>query len=169
MRNQSGYSLIELLTVIGIVAILAAFAIPDLIGWRSKAQLGRAARDVYSSFQKAKLEAIRRTAFCTVTFDASTYKVFIDSNQNLALDAGEQILLSAKWSRYPGVSLDASQAGCEGDGLSFTNPSNSIAFASDGLPRNNAGGLGSGKVCLKNQAGRQKVITVGTAGNIRID
>ena len=34
MRNQSGYSLIEVLTVIGIVAILAALAIPNLIGWK---------------------------------------------------------------------------------------------------------------------------------------
>jgi prepilin-type N-terminal cleavage/methylation domain-containing protein len=169
MRNQSGYSLIELLTVIGILAILAAFAVPDWIGGRNRAQLGRAARDVYSIFQKAKLEAIRRTAFCTVSFDAATYKVFIDSNQNLVLDAGEQTLLAGKWSGYPGVSLDASQAGCEGGGLSFTNPSNSIAFAADGLPRNNAGGLGSGKVCLKNQSGRHKSISVGMAGNIRID
>lgn len=169
MRNQSGYSLIEVLTVIGIVAILAALAIPDLIGWRSKAQLGRAARDVYSSFQKAKIEAIRRTAFCTVTFDATTYKVFVDSNQNLVLDAGEQVIRSGKWSGYPGVILDTSRTGCEGDGLSFANPTNGIAFASDGLPRNNSGGLGSGAVCLKNQAGRQKIVTVGMGGNIRID
>ncbi|MGE5256955.1 MAG: GspH/FimT family pseudopilin [Hyphomicrobiales bacterium] len=169
MRNQSGYSLIELLTVIGILAILAAFALPDLLGWRNKAQLSRAARDVYSGFQKAKLEAIRRTAFCTVSFDATTYKVFVDSNQNLVWDAGEQILLSGKWSGYPGVSLDTSQAGCEADGLSFANPSDSIAFASDGLPRNNAGGLGSGKVCLKNKSGKQKTISVSSVGNIRID
>ena len=169
MRNQSGYSLIELLTVIGILAILAAFALPDLIGWRNKAQLGRAARDVYSSFQKAKLEAIRRTASCAVTFDATSYKVFVDSNQNLVLDAGEQILLSAIWSGYPGVSLDASQAGCEGDGLSFANPNNAIAFASDGLPRNNIGGLGSGKVCLKDKSGKQKTISVSPVGNVRID
>lgn len=169
MRNQSGYSLIEVLTVIGIVAILAALAIPDLIGWRNKAQLGRAARDVYSSFQKAKLEAIRRTAFCTVTFDATAYMVFIDSNQNLVLDAGEQVILTGNWSGYRGVSLDTEQADCAGDGLTFANPDNGIAFAPDGLPRNKDGGLSSGKVCLKNKSGKQKTISVSPVGNVRID
>ena len=48
------------MTVIAIFAILSAIAIPGFIGWRNKAQLSRAARDVYSSFQRAKSESVRR-------------------------------------------------------------------------------------------------------------
>ena len=38
MRGQIGFSLIELLTVIGIIAILAVIAIPVYLGQREKAQ-----------------------------------------------------------------------------------------------------------------------------------
>jgi prepilin-type N-terminal cleavage/methylation domain-containing protein len=33
VRKNSGFTLIELMTVIGIIAIVSAIAIPNLIGW----------------------------------------------------------------------------------------------------------------------------------------
>jgi type IV fimbrial biogenesis protein FimT len=68
MRNNKGFSLIEIMTVIGILAILAAVATPGLISWRHNAQLRRAAQDVYSNLQKAKVEAARRNTAITITF-----------------------------------------------------------------------------------------------------
>jgi type IV fimbrial biogenesis protein FimT len=167
MNKNSGFSLFELLTAIAIISILAAIAVPNFISWRNNSQLSRAARDVYSSFQKAKLEAIRRNMTCTITFTTNDYMIYVDSNQSLSLDGGEEVIRSRNLSEYPGVSLDTSQGG--GDGLSFVNPNNSIAFAPDGLPRNNLSSLGSGTVFLRNQGSRQNTVTISTAGNIRID
>ena len=168
MRNNKGFTIMEVLTVTAIIAILTAIAIPGFIGWRNNAQLGRAARDVYSSFQKAKVESVRRNVNCGIKFRANDYVIYLDSNLNFDFDAGEEIQI-VNWSQYSGVRLDPDEGG-DGDGLTFANPDFGIVFASDGLPRNNAGGLGSGTVFLTNQSNtRQNTVTISTAGNIQIN
>jgi hypothetical protein len=104
---------------------------------------------------------------CTITFGVNGYTVYVDSNRSLTLDGGEEVIRSRNWSDFSGVGLDASAGG--GDGLSFANPGNSLAFAPDGLPRNNLNSLGSGTVFLTYQGNRQSTVTISTAGNIRID
>ena len=170
MRNNKGFSLMELMTVIGILAILCAIAIPGFIGWRSKAQLSRAARDVYSSFQKAKMASVRRNENCGIKFRAHDYVIYMDFNLNFDFDAGtDEVIQTINWSEYPGVKLDPGEGG-DGDGLTFANPDFGIVFASDGLPRNSVGGLGSGTVFLTDQSNtRQKRVTILTAGNIQIN
>ena len=170
MRNNKGFSIMELLTVIAIFAILSAIAIPGFIGWRNNAQLGRAARDVYSSFQKAKAESVRRNENCGIKFRANDYVIYMDSNTNFDFDAGtDQVIQTINWSQYPGVKLDPGEGG-DGDGLTFANPDFGIVFASDGLPRNNVGGLSSGTVFITNQSNtRQNTVTISTAGNIQIN
>ena len=37
LRNNSGFTLAELMVVLGIIAIISALAIPGLIGWDSQA------------------------------------------------------------------------------------------------------------------------------------
>lgn len=171
MRNNKGFSIMELMTVIAVLAILSAIAIPGFIGWRNNAQLGRAARDVYSSFQKAKLESVRRNENCGIEFrDAQNdYFIYMDSNANFAFDAGEDVIQTVNWSQYPGVRLDPDEGG-DGDGRTFANPDFGIFFASDGLPRNSSNGLASGTVFLTNQSNtRQNTVTISTAGNIQIN
>jgi prepilin-type N-terminal cleavage/methylation domain-containing protein len=167
MQKDSGFSLAELLTVIAILAILAAIAIPGLIGWRSKAQLGRAARDVYSNFQKAKIEAARRNTPCTITFSANDYVVYTDINADWAYQAGEEIVGPIPWSNYPGVSLDTAEGG--GDGLSFANPGNGIAFTPNGFTQDNTGTLAGGTVYLSSQGNKKTRIVLSPAGSVRIN
>jgi len=159
MRKDSGFSFIELLTVIAILAILTAIAVPSYISWRSNSQVRRAALDIYSNLQMAKSEAVKRNTLCAVTFGPNNFMVYVD-NGNLAFDAGEQIINTIPWSRYPGVNLD---------NTTFTNPANSIAFAPDGLPRDNANNLGSGNVNISYQGANQKTIQVFIAGAVRIN
>ena len=169
MRSKTGFTLMELLTVIAIIAILAAIALPGFVGWRNKAQLSRAARDVYSSFQKAKMESVRRNGNCGIEFRANDYVIYMDSDLSFDFNAvNDQVIQTVNWSQYPGVKLDQSKGG--GDGLTFSNPDSGLVFAPDGLPRNNVGGLGSGTVFITFQnSSRQSTVTISTVGNIQIN
>ena len=160
MRKERGFSLVELITVIALLAILAAIAVPGYISWRSNSQLRRAALDVYSSLQKTKSEAVKRNILCAVTFSSSNFMAYVDNNGNLAYDAGEQIINTIPWSRYAGVSWVST---------TFNNPADSIAFAPDGLPRDNANLLGSGEIIIRSQSNMQKRIEVLIAGTIKIN
>lgn len=159
MRKDSGFSFVEMMTVIAILGILATIAVPNYISWRANAQIRRAALDVYSSLQKAKSEAVKRNTLCAVTFGADDFTVYVD-NGNLTYDGGEQIINTIPWSKYPGVVLD---------NTTFTNPANSIAFAPDGLPRDNTNNLGSGDINISYGGTKQKTIEVFIAGAIKIN
>ena len=168
MRDNNGFSAVELLTVIGIIAIMAAVAVPSFISWRNNSQLSRATQDLYSNFQNAKNQAARRNTFCTISFDtvAGNYTVFVDDDQDLTLDAGEQVLGTVAWLEYPGVLLDTAQGG--GDGLIFTNPNNAIAFAPNGFCFNNTGSLAGGNVFLSNNT-RDTQIIITPTGSVSIN
>ncbi len=140
---------------------------PGIIQWRADAQLSYAAQDVYSNFQKAKVEAARRNAYCTIIFNTNNFTAFVDSNQNFTLDGGETVINSINLSDYPGVSLDPSQGG--GDGLTFANPDNGLAFAPNGFPMDNTNSITSGTVFLINNGNGQASIGVSPAGNVRIN
>jgi type IV fimbrial biogenesis protein FimT len=167
MRNNKGFSLMELMTVIGILGILGAIAIPGYLGWRDNTQLTRAAQDMYSIFQKAKIEAARRNTIVAITLAANVGTVYVDSNGNFAPDGGENIISSIDLSDYPGVNLDTSEGG--GDGITFANPDDTIAFAPNGFPLDNTGSLTSGTVFLTNRKGRKANIRISPAGNVGIN
>jgi len=168
MRDNRGFTVMELMTVIGIIAILASIAFPNFIRWRNNSQLSRATQALYSDFQRAKIQAVRSNTLCTITFDtvAGNYTVFVDNDQDLTLDAGEQVIRTVNWSEYPLVSLNTALGG--GDGLIFTNPNNAIAFAPNGFCLNNTGSLTAGTVFLRNN-NRQTRINITPAGSVSIN
>ena len=167
MQKDAGFTLMELMVTVGILAVLAAIAIPSIIGGRGSAQLGRAARDVYSNFQKAKFEAGRRNTPCTVTFRANDYVIYVDANDDWIYQAGEEITSPVPWSDYPGVRLDVAQGG--GDGLSFTNPVDGIEFTPNGFAGDNTGTLAGGTVFLIGRGSKTSTIVISPAGNVRIE
>jgi type IV fimbrial biogenesis protein FimT len=161
MRNNKGFTVIELLTVIGIIAVMASIAVPNFIRWRNNSQLSRATQNLYSNFQSAKSQAARSNTLCSITFDtvAGNYTVFVDDDQDLTLDAGEQVIRTVNWSEYPGVTVNV---------LAFANPANGIAFAPNGFCLDNTGSLAAGSVSLGN-SNRQTSINITAAGSVSIN
>jgi type IV fimbrial biogenesis protein FimT len=168
MRSEKGFTLVELIITIALIAVVSAIAVPNVLVWRQNAELKGAARDVLSNFQLAKITAIERNTYCTITFSQAPagYTLFVDANENLTYDGGEEVVKNVLLSEYGTTSFDTSQGG--GDGLTFSNPTNGVAFASDGLPKSSSG-FGSGSVFLKNDQNKTTSVILSSAGNIRLE
>lgn len=153
MKRDLGFTLMELMITIAIIGVMSTIALPSVMSWRENTQLQRAARDVYSDFQKAKSDAVKRNTWCSLDFTAGGYSVFVDANNNIGFDAGEPVLTTLSWSDYGTITVQSN-----------TFPGSPMAFADDGLVR---GALG-GSIVLQNGRGDQTSVIVSQAGNIRI-
>ncbi|MBW2129982.1 MAG: prepilin-type N-terminal cleavage/methylation domain-containing protein, partial [Deltaproteobacteria bacterium] len=58
-KKQEGFTLLELIMTMVILAILATIAIPTFSVWLPEYRLKKAARDLYSNIQLAKMQAVR--------------------------------------------------------------------------------------------------------------
>ena len=161
--EKNGFTIYELLTVIGIIAILTIIVIPNMISWRSEAKLHGASNNLRADLQMAKLRALREKAIVAVIFNANSYKIFIDNGAganagNWNLDADEALI---RIRRLPaGVSIVLP--------TSFDSPNNRTRFNGRGLPDPatlTGGGL-TGMITFKNSGGSQMQITLNRLGRI---
>ncbi len=72
-KRQGGFSLVELLIVMGLIVILAAVTVPLFLTNIPKYRLRGAARMVVSDFQRAKLEAVKRNCNVEIRFTPGVY------------------------------------------------------------------------------------------------
>jgi len=80
MRNKKGFSLLELMIVIAIIAIVSAVAIPALLSWLPGYRLRAAVRDLKSDMVLSRLRAIRENASVATNFNTggNSYTIFVD-------------------------------------------------------------------------------------------
>ncbi|MDI6727736.1 MAG: prepilin-type N-terminal cleavage/methylation domain-containing protein [Thermodesulfovibrionales bacterium] len=76
-RGQEGFSLVELLVTIGIIAVVAAIAIPQLQSYATNSRLKSAARDVMGDIFLYKERAIAENRQYRITFNigGNTYTI----------------------------------------------------------------------------------------------
>lgn len=68
MNGNKGFSLVELLVVIGIIGVLAGISIPGLISWSRNASYKEAANLALTALRQAKGQAINLNQPVTVLF-----------------------------------------------------------------------------------------------------
>ena len=91
-NKQSGFTLIEMMIIIAILAIFAAIAVPNFLSYLPKSRLNGAARQVMGDLMAARMNAVSQNCDATVTFASGNpeYKIWTDSNNNDTIDSGEE-------------------------------------------------------------------------------
>lgn len=100
LKATAGFSLVEMLTTMSILAILLAIASPGLASLTSANALASAQSELAAAMMMARGEAMKRglqvglTAAAPVAGTEFTggWTVFVDSNANGIFDAGEQVV-----------------------------------------------------------------------------
>lgn len=92
LANSKGYNIIELVVVMGIVAIFSASAIPNYSRWVLKRQVDGEAKKLSMDLQLARISAIKNNNNVVVTFNnpaANQYTVHDDTNNDNVVNGVE--------------------------------------------------------------------------------
>jgi type IV fimbrial biogenesis protein FimT len=110
MRKDSGFTLIELIVIIAIVAIFAAIAVPNFLSYIPKSRLNGAARQVMGDLMAARMKAVKLNHRVKVFFYSDhQYKICDDANNDGTVDDGEgNVQVKDIHSNYHDVTLTKS-------------------------------------------------------------
>lgn len=165
-RFSTGFSFPELLVVVAMIGVFAAFALPTLSESIQNSRVKELSSNLSVSLFLAQSEAVKRGVQISIGSQQNTgnewkkgWDVFVDLNRNGVMDAGEELLSSYN---------------IEDNGVTLTSKdsvfSSWIAFLPSGAAKGNGGISGSFWVCRADQDSvNSRTITVQASGNIHIE
>ena len=101
-RAAAGFTMIELLLVVGLVGVLAAVGLPSMSDLVTSNRMKDVSLNLYTSMTLARSEAIKRNAgnISVVPGSGASWQngwtVCVDTNANGACDSGETVLVSGE-------------------------------------------------------------------------
>ena len=161
--RQKGFTLLELMTTLGVAAILMSVAIPNLKTFKMNAQRSAAINELVSGVHLARNTAVTRNArvaVCASTDSAGCnstnwedgWIAFVDNDSDQTVDAGETILRASE--------------GMQGITVDSVNFASSFMFRPNGriMSNNIATNNGEFTFCDRRGADEARVLLVDIAG-----
>ena len=164
IRNKSGFTMTELMMVIGVIAIASAIAVPNFIAWIPKHKLGTASRDVLGALELARMQAVRSRSNAVIQFPNSTdYMMWVDNGEgggtanDGVLNGTEPIIRNA--SMPAGITITSAD---------FSG-NNDFVFDRRGFPLDTGGNPTNGQVRITNpKDGDFRDVNLSFGGNVSI-
>lgn len=173
MSKQAGITFMEIVIVIAILGIVSAIAIPNLIGWFPQHRLGVATRDMITTLQRARIQAIKDNTDIIVDVNVGndTYTVFQDDGAGSPDADNNGIPDNAlNWVRDGSERIyntDPLPAGINIIAADFGGGASSVRFTPRGFPLNAAGNSTAGRVTFRNSRSTTQVVLLDISGNAR--
>ncbi len=161
--SRKGVTLTELLVVIALAAILAAFSIPFMGTSVAKSDLYKQTDFVAGTIMTSRIKAMERGLPFRLDFDASnmTFTCFGDKNSNGKKDDGEEVMgpyrLENRIVFGSGISKGPNDTEVPVDGISLAD--NRLSF-------NTLGSSNAGTIYLKNTAGTAAIRIMPASGTV---
>jgi type IV fimbrial biogenesis protein FimT len=137
--RQDGFSLIEMMVVIGIMAIILAVALPAFSAWRESTALQSASETLMAHIKQARIMAVSGNRAVSITFAANSY----------TMDSG-------------GTNPQVFQLSDYSKNLSMTSTAATLTFSSDGTTN------AQDTITIKNLNGTIRTISVNLVGRAYI-
>lgn len=124
MEQEKGFTLIELIVTIALIAIISTIAVPSFIRQRNDGQLRSTASTLRGDMEIARYRAMRETASAAVLFRADGYSIFIDDGSgggipdNWVQDGDERLLCNRSF--RGGIAIDMASVTFQDNRTRFT-------------------------------------------------
>ena len=156
LRDNKGFTLIEVCIVVAIIAVAAAVAIPSFIDWLPHMRLKEATRDIASNIQLTRLQAVSTNTNTSLIFTLASESYTLGTHTYSLPD-------SVNFGGGPAAGNGVNGLSYAADGVSFT--ADTITFQPNGQINNNE----NGAIYITNDdADEAYAIEVRTTGKVTI-
>ena len=185
LSDHQGFSLVELAVIIGIIVLLAVLSAPGLSDYAPTYNSKKAARDIVSQMQLARIHAIKNRVTTVVVFypdsfspadQANSFLIFEDDNRddfidatdnNWIHDAGENVIVQRT---YMPRNVKLISAVFTSNGSGEATETFCCGFDSQGLAARKSGSVVyvTGDVQLRNTKNQTRTISFNPFGKTKI-